>query len=79
MNQVGREAGNDLNCEGRDLPWLQETADQDVWGDWAVTYRDVIILTPENEVFAVFNLSVNDLAVPENREALKALLIAAGR
>ena len=79
MNQVGRESANDTMCNGRDLPWLQETADQDVWGDWQVTYRDVIILNPQNEVFAVYNLTTNSLADADNRAELKALLLAAGR
>ena len=78
MNQTGLESGNDTVCNGRDLPWLQETVDQDVWGDWDVAYRDVIILTPANEVYAVFNLTANNLALEENRDALKALLLAAG-
>ncbi len=78
MNQVGREAANETVCNGRDLPWLQETADQDVWGDWAVIYRDVIILDPQNEVFAVYNLTVNNLADADKRAELKALLLAAG-
>ena len=76
---MGREAANDTVCNGRDLPWLQETDAQDVWGDWTVTYRDVIILTPQNEVFAVYNLTSNTLADAGNRADLKALLLAAGR
>ena len=43
-----------------------------------MTYRDVIILDARNEVFAVFNVTANSLAVEENRAALRALLIAAG-
>ena len=48
-----------------------------MWGDWAVTYRDVIILDARNEVFAVFNLTTNSLADADNRAAFKSLLIAA--
>jgi hypothetical protein len=79
VNQVGRESANATVCEGRDLPWLQETADQDVWGDWQVTYRDVIILDPRNEVYAVYNLTSNSLADPTHRAEIKELLLAAGR
>jgi hypothetical protein len=62
-------------CSGRSLPWLQETADGDeVWGDWGVTYRDVVILNPANEVVDVFNLTEHDLAAAGSREALKQKL-----
>ena len=44
VNQVGHESQNATMVEGRDLPWLQETADLNVWNLWDVTYRDVILL-----------------------------------
>ena len=60
---------------GRSLPWLQETADGDeVWGDWGVTYRDVVILNSSNEVVDVYNLTEHDLASAGSREALKQKL-----
>jgi hypothetical protein len=61
------------------LPWLQPVEGQDVWTDWAVAYRDVVILTPDNEVFAVYNLTLHSLADPANRQELADLLRAAGR
>ena len=77
VNQVGYHGGNEAACAGKDIPWLQETADQDVWGDWGVTYRDVIILDADNEVVTAYNLTTYNLAVPANYETLKALLEAA--
>lgn len=74
VNSKGAEAGNSSVCEGRDLPWLQDTADEDVWGLWAVTYRDVVVADHENRVFAVYNLTEHDLTNPANYEALKAIL-----
>jgi hypothetical protein len=65
-------------CSGRDLPWLQETEADDVWGDWGVTYRDVIILNAENIPVDVYNLTIHDLSVEANREELKQKLRAAG-
>ena len=40
-----------------------------------LTYRDVIILDADNEVYAVFNLTDNDLDEKANRDALEALLV----
>lgn len=60
------------------LPWLQDAAGQDVWALWAVTYRDCVILDAQNRVYAVYNLTSHDLALPANAAELKALLVAAG-
>lgn len=74
VNSKGAVAGNPSVCEGRDLPWLQDTADEDVWGSWAITYRDVIVLDVENRIAAVYNLTEYDLTNPANYEALKTIL-----
>jgi hypothetical protein len=76
-NQIGAEAGNDENCAGRDLPWLQDTIDQHVWTQWQVTYRDVVILDADNIPVDVYNLTTYDLANPANYAELKARLRAA--
>ena len=78
MNLTGHESANDRMCDGRDLPWLQDTAEQDVWATWDPTWRDVIILDSRNRVFTVVNLTNNNLAVAENYEVLKQLLRDAG-
>jgi hypothetical protein len=57
---------------------LQETEADDVWGDWAVTYRDVIVLDANNVPVDVYNLTNNDLSVEANREVLKQKLRVAG-
>ena len=64
-------------CEGRDLPWLQDMPEDDVWGLWEVAYRDVVILDGENRVFAVFNVTQYNLSIAENYAALRSLLLAA--
>jgi hypothetical protein len=66
---------NDVFCENADLPWLQDTRNADWWGNWAVTYRDVVILDREGNEQAVFNLTRHDLWNPDDYEALKALLL----
>ena len=55
-----------------DLPLLQDEAN--VWSDWNVTYRDVVILDGNNEAVDVYNLTENDLSDPDNYAALAALL-----
>ncbi len=64
------EAGNELITDGVDLPWLQETVDDSVWGDWGMRYRDVIILDGQNRYHGTYNLSDNDLRAPQNQAAL---------
>ncbi len=77
INEVGYEAGNSSITNGRDLPWLQDTVDWNVWGTWAPTYRDVIVLDGNNEVYTVFNLTSNTLATPANYDALKQIFLDA--
>ena len=75
VNDVGFEAGNEAFCEGRDLPWLQNTPELDVWAAWGGGYRDVLILDADNVPVAVYNLTSNSLATPENFEALQQLFV----
>jgi hypothetical protein len=77
VNQVGYESGNAAACVGKDLPWLQETAQQLIWSPWEITYRDVIILDGSNRKVSVYNLTDHDLSQPGNYAELKALLQSA--
>ena len=37
VNAIGHESDNADMCEGRDLPWLQDTVELNVWDDvWGV-------------------------------------------
>jgi hypothetical protein len=76
VNELGQESGNSSICRGRDIPWLQEAAEFSVWGAWAVTYRDVVVVNAANEKVAAYNLTSQSLALPANYEELKALLRA---
>ena len=58
-----------------DLPLLQDNSTQDVWQQWAVTYRDVILLDQNNHIAGIYNLSVNSLGDPENYFALRDLIL----
>ncbi len=77
VNQIGHESGNESACIGKDLPWLQETAQQPIWTPWDITYRDVVILDGSNRKVSTYNLTNQDLSQPGNYAALKALLRAA--
>lgn len=77
VNGAGHESGVALMTEGRTIPLLQDTAEADVWGLWAVTYRDVVILDRENVPYGVFNLTEHDLANMAEYAALKGMLLDA--
>ncbi|MBK6517440.1 MAG: hypothetical protein IPM79_10550 [Polyangiaceae bacterium] len=77
VNGVGHESGNANVTLGRDLGWLQETAEEPVWTDWAITYRDVVILDENNEVVAIYNLTQHNLADSTNYAELYGLFEAA--
>jgi len=79
VNAVGQESANQLMCQGRVLPWLQDTQAQDVWTSWGATWRDVVILGPDNVRVTVFNLTTHDLSDTTHYYALKRLLLAAAK
>lgn len=74
INEAGHESGNEINCDGRVIPWLQDTVDEDAWRKWNITFRDVVILDPDNSPVAVYNLSTYNLAVTANYDSLMSLL-----
>jgi hypothetical protein len=77
VNGSGHESGNAGACEGRDIPWLQETPSEPVWARWQVAYRDVIVLDEDNVPVAIYNLTEHDLWDPANYEELKTMLVTA--
>jgi hypothetical protein len=79
VNAVGAEYDDSLMSAGRTLPWLQDVAGQQVWTSWGVTYRDVVILGPDNAKLAVYNLTVHDLADTASFNGLKRILLAAAK
>lgn len=74
INLAGLEDWDSLIVEGRTLPWLQDTPDQNVWESWIATWRDVMILDPQNVHVQTYNLTLHDLADPAYYAELKALL-----
>jgi hypothetical protein len=80
VNEAGLESGNATICNGRDLPWLQDLADSaNVWASWGVTFRDVVILDPQNQFLEAYNLTVHNLANGSDYATLKELLRATAK
>lgn len=77
VNEVGHSSLNDTVCEGRDLPWLQEEKESLIWSPWEITYRDVVIVGPDNERIAAYNLTNNNLGDSAKYDQLKNMLIDA--
>ena len=75
VNATGQESGNSAIVVGNSIPWLQDLAAQNVWSDWSVTYRDVIVLDDENKVARIYNLTEHDLGNPVYYNQLKGLLV----
>ena len=61
INKIGLEEYNPTMTEGRDIPWLQDTLDVELWSAWGVKYRDVFIFDETLTLRDVINLSQNDL------------------
>jgi len=79
VNEAGQESGNDAICVGRTLPWLQDIplADHSAWQLWHVTFRDVVVLDPDNAIVQVYNLTSHDLTNPANYAQLRQILVGA--
>lgn len=77
MNDTAFASGNESITDGRDLPWLQNTAEADVWAAWGVGYRDVWVLDGENLPVGIFNVTNNNLSDPTNYDTLKQMFLDA--
>jgi len=79
INAISDEVYNPLIIGSSTLPWLQDSMAENVWETWGVEWRDVRILDAENRLFATMNLTSHDLALEENRAALKSLFLQAAK
>jgi hypothetical protein len=78
VNAIGAESGNPAMTVGRDIPWLQDTLEQDVWNTWPeVDNWDVFVLDGCNHVYTVYPVSLYNLSVQANYDELKSILLAA--
>ena len=74
VNAAGYASGLPTMANEGDLPLLQDHPDIDAWGQWQVTFRDVVVLGRNNERLGAYNLTEHDLSDPSNYDALKSLL-----
>src|SRR5262245_53235010 len=79
INLLHMESGNAGMCDGRVLPWLQDTDAAQVWGSWHAATDDVIILDAENQVIQTYSLYDHTLIDPTNYATLKGILLGAAR
>lgn len=79
VNAAGEEQDNGLAVQDRTLPWLQDTPEENAWGDWAVTWRDVVILDRENRKIVVYNLTQHNLVRSAAFDSLRTMLLNAAR
>ena len=78
INAVGYNSNlEDAGTPEPTLPLLQDDEEQLVWENWAVTYRDVIVLDGENKKVGVLNLTENSLADDENVAILEGFFLEA--
>lgn len=77
VNGIEHSSANDYITKERDLPWLQDTDEVDLWTRWGIQYRDVVILDGDNTPVVIMNLTTKSLSVPENYAELRELLLGA--
>lgn len=78
INRPGREEGNPTLTDGVDLPWLQDTAQANVFGTWEhEVLRELKIVGRTGEEVATFDLNVQDPGDEANYQAIKQALVDA--
>jgi hypothetical protein len=77
INAIGLESGNVQVCTDNDIGWLQPMTGQEVWTEWGITMRDLVILDEDNVVIAIYNLTEHDLQQPANYDEAYTLFEAA--
>ena len=73
----GFESSLSLIFDVADLPVLQDDGASQVMGNWAASQRDFVILGSDNQEVDRYNLTMDNLTIPENRERVQEALIAA--
>lgn len=77
LNKIGYASYNDAFTAGVDLPWLQDTDSAQAWEAWGASWRDLYVLDPEGQLYAVHDLNSNDLGYEPDYQALTDLLLDA--
>ncbi len=78
INRMDQASNNGLVTSERKLPWLQDSLAAGQWSSWEATWRDVRIVDSETGFAGLMNLTGSSLSLPDNRAALKGMLLKAG-
>ena len=73
----GFETSAALVFQDSDLPVLQDDGTNRVMNNWAAAQRDFVIINGENEEVDRYNLTMDSLDIPQNRDRVRDALIAA--
>ena len=74
INDQNKSSGNEGMVEGRDLPWLQDLETTNVWSEWQISYRDIIILNTDNEYESLINVTIDNLTTEDGYNKLMNLI-----
>lgn len=79
INEVGREASNDVITDGVDMPWLQDTESENVFGAWPpARLRELKIVDADGIVVETLDLNtVDPREAGPRQDIVDALLSAA--
>src|SRR5687767_12085882 len=75
INGASHAGFNSLVVYESTLPWLQDTRQDNVWGQWGVRWRDVRLVDSQGQLQAVYNLTDYDLSNSKNFTDLKQLFL----
>ena len=67
INQIGASSGISSISPTDILPVVEDDASLDIWNSWGGTWRDVLILNQQNEIYATYNLTQHNLAPGNGR------------
>jgi len=76
INRSDQAGNNHLVVNDRTLPWLQDSLGIGLWDSWDAVWRDVRIVTSQQELASVYNLTANNLSDLVNRTTLKEQLLS---
>ena len=75
VNGISFAGFNSLVTSERNLSWLQDTREENVWVRWGVRWRDVRIVDSQGQLQGVYNLTDYDLSIEKNFTDLMQLFL----
>ena len=79
VNRKDAAGANDVATAGREIPWIQDTDEADVWTALGISYRDVVVLDATGGIAGVYNLTAHDLGNPDYFATLKQMIVDASK